>query len=401
MSAMPLDGIRVVDFGQVVAIPFCTQWMAWLGAEVILVESSRHLVSRQFPPFDKDGDLDTSGLFNMLNTNKKSVVIDLTKPSGLQLVNQLIAVSDVLVDNFATGVMEKLGLGYESVSELNPNIVMLSLGAFGRTGPLKGVTGFHSTVNMYSGVADVTGYEGGPPRILGGVFPDAFSGAHSLFAILTALHQRRKSGTGQYIDAAMYESMLTLIPEAVIDYTMNGQQPVRAGNRDRSKVPHGIYRCRGEDAWVAISIDSEEQWQALCEMIGNPGWTGDARFADALARREHESVIDAAITAWTRERTPDAAAELLQQEHIPAGPVQHPQDLVEDPQLIARNFLIETDHPKVGRRPQYGLPWRTDGYAVQYRHAPLFDQDTREVVTGLLGVSDAEFDVLEQQGVFT
>lgn len=243
---LPLEGIRVLDLGQFIAIPFCTLWLAWLGAEIIVIESRRRMTSRTAPPFvaDHAGEPNASGYFNLLYSSKKSCTVDMTTAAGRDIVRRLAGVCDVMVDNFSTGVLEKLGLGYAAVAAVNPSIVMLSSGAFGRTGPMRNARGLHSAVNLFSGVADVTGYVDGDPRILGGVLPDPLSGTYSNFALLAALHHRERTGQGQFIDVAMHEAMLTLIPEAVIDLTLNGVEPERVGNRDRVNAPHGIYRCR-------------------------------------------------------------------------------------------------------------------------------------------------------------
>ncbi|MFN8557293.1 MAG: CoA transferase [Dehalococcoidia bacterium] len=402
MVDLPLRGVRVLDFGQVIAVPFCTQWMAWMGADVVLVESRRHLTSRTFPPFlSPDNDIDTSGSFNLINQNKRSCVIDVTTAEGKTIIRDLVRISDVLVDNLGTGVLERFGFGPQAVWQLRPDLIVLSLGAFGRAGPLKDQIGFHSAVNLFSGVADVTGYEAGHPRMIGGVFPDSFSGAHTLYALLTALHHRRRTGKGQYIDVAMYEPMLSLIPEAIIDYTLNGREPVRIGNHDPYKVPHNIYRCRGDDAWLAISVSDDREFARLAVAAGHPDWADDPRFATALARRTHERELDALLDAWSRGFTPYEAMERLQRAGVKAGAVMQSHELSTDPQLRYRGMPQETDHPKVGRRGNPGVPWVTDTQPpVTYRPPPLFGQHTREVLTTLVGLDDAEFRRLEAARVF-
>ena len=199
---LPLAGIRVMDLGQFIAMPFCTLWLAWLGAEVIVIESRRRFTSRTAPPFAEGHGRhpDASGYFNFLYGSKKSCTVDMTTAQGREIVRQIAAKCDVVVDNFSTGVLEKLGLSYEAISKLNPSIIMASNGAFGRTGPMRNVRGLHSAVNLFSGVADVTGYADSHPRILGGVIPDPLSGTYSRFAVLSALRHRRRTGEGQTPD---------------------------------------------------------------------------------------------------------------------------------------------------------------------------------------------------------
>ncbi len=400
---LPLTGIRVLDLGQFIAIPFCTLWLAWLGAEVIVVETANRMTSRSAPPFAPglEGNPDTSAYFNLLYSGKKSITIDMTTDSGRDLVRRLAGVVDVMVDNFSTGVLDKLGLGYAALSAHNPRLIALSCGAFGRSGPMKNARGLHSAVNLFSGVADVTGYAGGRPRILGSVLPDPLSGTYANFAIHAALHHRRQTGRGQFIDLAMYEAMLTLIPEAVIDYSLNNRDPLRMGNRDRARAPHGIYRCRQGDSWLALSVADERDWQAVCRVAGHAEWLADPRFSDMAARLADVDALDAAITAWTRGCDVEPLTLALQQAGVAAGPVLRCDQLLDDERLIRRGTVISTDHPVVGRRRQLGLPWRMDSVAIEYRRAPLLGEHSRELLGSLLGIDDAEYARLTAAGALT
>jgi crotonobetainyl-CoA:carnitine CoA-transferase CaiB-like acyl-CoA transferase len=400
---LPLEGVRVLDLGQFIAMPFCTLWLAWLGAEVIVIESRRHLVSRTGAPFaaGHEGDPDASGYANLLYASKKSCTLDMTTAAGRDLVRRLAVKCDVMIDNFSTGVLEKLGLSYDVINGLNPAIIAISCGAFGRTGPMKDARGLHSAVNLFSGVADVTGYPDGAPRILGSVLPDPLSGTYATFAVMAALHHRQRTGQGQFIDLAMYEAMLTLIPEAVIDLTLNGVDPTRSGNRDRVKAPHGIYRCREADTWVALSVKSPENWDALCRVAGRPEWLADVRFGDDAARRANVGALDAAIESWTRQLEVGEVTDALQAAGVAAGPVLRPDQLLEDAQLQARGAVVTTEHPIAGERRQLGLPWRMDSLGVEYRRAPLLGEHTREILTKLLGISEAEYAQLDAEGVLS
>ncbi|MEO3388768.1 CoA transferase [Mesorhizobium sp. CAU 1741] len=399
--ALPLAGVRVLDLGQFIAVPFCTLWMAWLGAEVIVVESGGRMTARGAPPFAPGhyGNPDASGYFNSLYAGKKSCALDLTSDAGRDVARRLATVCDVMVDNFSTGVMDKLGLGYEAMSALNPRLIALSNGAFGRSGPMKNTRGLHSTVNLFSGVADVTGYVDGAPRIHGGVLPDPLSGIFGHFAVLTALHERERSGKGQYIDLAMYEAMLTLIPEAIIDFTMNGNEPRRVGNRDRKKAPYGIYRCAGDDKWIAISVQNDRMWASFCKAIGRADLCEDGRYTSAAGRVDDVVEIDRLVEAWTREQSVDAAADLLQKAGVAAGPVLRCDELLTNEQLQARGMIVAPPHPVAGTFPQLGLPWRMDSLQADYRRAPLLGEHTHEIITGLLGMSQGEFDAMNAAGV--
>jgi crotonobetainyl-CoA:carnitine CoA-transferase CaiB-like acyl-CoA transferase len=400
-NVLPLSGVRVLDLGQFIAIPFCTLWLAWMGAEVISVESRRRMTSRTAPPFapGETGNPDASGYYNLLYSGKKSVTVDMTTRAGRELVLGLAGRVDVMVDNYSSGVLDKLGLAYGTVSAINPRIIALSCGAFGRTGPLKGARGLHSAVNLFSGVADVTGYPDGAPRILGGFLPDPLAGTYAAFALMSALLHRERTGRGQFIDLAMYESMVTLIPEAILDLSLNGRDPVRMGNRDRIEAPHGIYRCRDDDTWIAISTHTEDDWHALCRAAGHTDWRHDPRFADAAARRANVDALDRTVGAWTKTMAVRHATELLQAHGVAAGPVLRTDELLDDEQLQSLGVVIETEHPVAGVRRQLGLPWRMATGGAAYRRAPLLGEHTREVLTTLLGLSDSEYARLEKEEV--
>ncbi|MBI4233967.1 MAG: CoA transferase [Chloroflexi bacterium] len=402
MGSLPLEGIRVADFGQIVAVPFCAQMLGWMGAEVILIESHVRSVSRGNPPFayDREGP-NTAGPFNTLNTNKLSCTLNLTNPQGVALAREIIRVSDVVVDNFATGTMEKLGLGYQEVRKLRPDSIVASLGAFGRRGPYSRYGGLHSAVAFFSGVAALTSY--GPadrPRIMGAILPDPLSGTFACLAILEALEHRERTGQGQYIDLSMSEVMTQLIPEAVFDYSVNGREGKALGNRDPVKAPHGIFRCRGRDAWVAISVSTDGEWQGLCRVIGRPDLADDPRFADPLERWQRQAALEPVITAWTRKHAHDEAMHLLQDAGVPAGASLNAKDLLNDPHLKARGFITTTEHPEAGRRRMGGLAWKTtDLPRTTYRHAPLIGEHTGWALGELLGLPREALARLEAEGV--
>ena len=217
-SPLSLQGIRVADFGQVIAAPVTAQMLGWLGAEVVLIETESRFTTRVWPPFaDGEFGIDRSGGFNLVNNNKLSCTLDLRHPEAVELAKGIISVSDVLVENYATGVMEHLGLGYDEVKKLRPDIVYMSLAAFGRSGSFKNLTGFHSVINLFSGLAAVTGDPGSHPRIMGGLIPDAFAGCYGVLAVLEALYHRSRTGEGQFVEVSMTEALTGMIPEAVME----------------------------------------------------------------------------------------------------------------------------------------------------------------------------------------
>lgn len=404
MTAMPLKGIRVLDFGQVVSVPFCGQFLAWMGADVIMMETTTNTTTRGTPPFAYGvRSLDTSGTANSLATNKRSFTINLKTSKGVELTRQLVAVSDVVMDNFATRTMPKLGLGYRDLHKIRPDIVVLSLSAFGRTGPMKDSVGLHSAVNFFSGVGHLTGY--GPedrPRILGSIVPDPLAGTVACLAIQKALYYRQKTGRGQFIDLSMSEVFASLIPEAISTYGTKGTCLKPIGNRDPYKAPQGVYRCKGKDAWLAISVGTEHEWRAMCKALGQSHLAQDPRFGNVESRWRNHDELDLIITSWTKQRTDYEGMMVLQRAGVPSGACLNPKQLLNDPHLQERKTIARTDHPRAGRRRMIGMPWKVDGETTaRYRPAPLMGEQTDEVLTDLLGLSTEQVRRLRAEDVLT
>ena len=396
----PLRGTRVADFGQVIAAPVTAQMLGWLGAEVILVETESRFTTRVWPPFaDGKFGINRSGGFNLVNNNKLSCSLDLANPDALEVARDIIRVSDVLVENYATGVMERLGLGYEEVRKLRPDIVYMSLGAFGRSGPFKDLTGFHSVINLFSGLAAVTGYPGTHPRIMGGLIPDAFSGCYCVLAVLEALYHRSRTGEGQFIEVSMTEALTGMIPEAVMQYSLTGQEQEKTGNRDGRSAPRNVFRCKGEEKWVAVSVETDEQFRALAQATGNPVWAIDPRFSTAAARLENQVALEALVQAWTIGRRVEDVVATLQAAGVPAAPVNDSAEVLADPHLVERGFVAHPEHPVAGSRPVLSIPWATEGRRVDHlRAAPTFGEHNEWVLKELLQVHHEEYERLVSSG---
>ena len=399
---LPLEGVRIVDFSQFVAMPLTGRWLALMGADVLLIESQISLLSRRWAPFAGEPSPDTCGLFINLNLGKKSVTINLRTPEGVNLAKQLIRQADLVLENFSPGTMQKLGLGYEDLRRIKDDISMISLPAFGSTGPWRNYVAFHSGVAALSGFAAVTGYEGSHPRIVGAVTPDTIAASYCLLAALQALHHQRRTGEGFHIEIAMSETLQSLMPEAIAAYGLAGQTERRLGNRHRWKAPHGIYRCQGDDAWVAISVANNKQWRGLCEVLGQPRLAEDEECSTSEKRKRIEHTLDALVTEWAQDLTPDEAATRLQQAGVPASKVLNARDLVEDPHLLERGAVVTVTHPKAGSHPVIGVPWRLHlSPPVVYRHAPLVGDGNDYAFRNLLGLTDAEIaNLVERQVIY-
>ena len=400
----PLDGVRITDIGWVLAVPHATSWLATFGADVIRVESSVRPDITRLGGLRSGADgipgINRSSMYNGVNFGKRSIMLDLSQPRGIEVVKELVRQSDIVTENFAAGVMDRMGLSYEVLREIKPDIIMLSGSPLGQDGPDKDATGFGPNTQAYAGLPYITGYEGGMPTGLGRDYPDFMIGVHMAFSVLAALHHRNRSGEGQWIEVAMAETVTSTIPEAVLDYTMNGRETPRRGNRHPHFAPRGVYRSAGDDKWVAISVGSDGEWQAFGEALGSPGWTADPRFATHEGRLAHHDELDERISAWARERSHYEATEQLQQHGIPAAPVLDVFETLEDPQLAALGAFGETVHPEVGKRVLAGLPGRFSAIPeIDYGRSPLLGEHTEEVLGGLLGLSAEELAELTEQGI--
>jgi crotonobetainyl-CoA:carnitine CoA-transferase CaiB-like acyl-CoA transferase len=401
-SGLPLAGVRVADFTWVWAGPYCAMQLAHLGAEVIKCESmGRPDLGRRlavYPPDTKPG-LNRSGYFNQWNQGKKSISLNLRNPASIAVAKELVAQCDVVVENFATGVMDRLGLGYENLCEVRPDLIYASISGYGDTGPLHHYMAYGPAISPLSGLSSATGYLDGPPQELGIALGDPAAGVTAAVAICAALAARQRSGLGQHIDVSLWEATAQLGAEGWMDYAMNGRNPERIGNRDPQMCPHGCFRCAGDDEWVTIACANDAEWLALCKVIGS-GLAGDPRFASLDSRRVHEDALEELISNWTTTRDRWAITRQLQEAGVAAFPSMSPRDLVDDPHLASRGLLERLDHPEVGRRVHVGIPWRlTNGPNGVRSPAPQLGADTREVLGGILEYSDEKIDRLISDGV--
>ena len=409
----PLDGVRVMDLTQVFAGPTCTRILSDLGAEVIRMESPNRLdITRSLIHADNDGlevPWERALYFTIRNAGKKEIVVDLNQERGREILRGIIAQSDVLAESFTPRVMRAFELDYEHVRQIKPDIVMISLSGYGQDGPYSDWSAYGMGLEPASGVSQLTGYLGGAPLRSGLSFTDPYSGFVGAGAVLAALHYRRRTGKGQYIDLSEQEAAVPLIGAALMDYAMNGRLPERIGNRSPWAAPQGCYRCQGDDDWLVISIESDDEWVALCRAAGHDGWAQDQRFASVLGRAAHHDEIDRLIEGWTRDQDHYEAFHLLQRAGVKAAPVLNGKEVLFDRHFHERHHFDVVDQPHIGRRPvqrhlaakftSASLSAGDSFEASAQGSAPTFGQHNREVLGGLLGMSDAEIDELEAQGV--
>ncbi len=398
-APLPLEGVRIVDMSWMWAGPYATLQLAHLGAEVIRIEThQRPCMNRRVPPYAGEPGLNRGGSFNQWNQGKRSVLLDLKRPEGVELARELAAASDVFVENYSVGVVDRLGLGWEALSALNSRLVMISLSGYGLTGPYRDRVAFGGPLTMISGLASLTGYEGHGPSEVGLSYGDPNAALHGAFAIMAALWQREESGAGQHIDLSQWESLIAILPEGVMAQTLRGDVPARRGNHDGLMSPHGLFPCAGEDRWLSIAVRDDAEWDRLAGLIGDDAL--EERYASAAGRKQHEADLDAMLGAWTQPQDRWAVAEQLQALGIAAVPVFDMADVGDDPHMNERGFFVELEHAEIGRMKHAGIPWQLHGTPLQIeRAAPCMGEDNAYVVQELLGRSEMEFQRLLDEGV--
>lgn len=401
----PLEGIRVADFTWVWAGPFCSLQLAHLGAEVVRVESaSRTCVTRLLPPWpDGQPGVNRSGYFNQYNQGKRSLSLNLKDPRAHEVARDLIRASDVVVENFAAGVFERMGFGYEACRALRSDVVMISLSGYGASGsgPESDYVSYGPAQVPLSGFSSLTGYRGWRPMHIGISYGDPTAGLDGAAAVLAALIHRRRTGEGQFIDLSQWESTMALLPEGILAQTMTGTAPERDGNHDGGWAPHAIYRCAGEDRWVSIVVASDDEWRALAGVV-DPALASDARFATAELRKRNEEALDATMGAWCASRTPEEATAVLQAAGVAAFTAMNAKDLHDDPHLGSRDYFVELPHPEVGARRHMGIPYRMHGTPLRvWRAAPCLGEDTDHVLREVLGYSGERIAALREAGALT
>ena len=403
MERLPLAGVRVLDLSKVWAGPYCTRLLADMGAEVIKVESPgawdllRSLVILSEP---SDRPYNRSIYFNQYNRNKYGCALDFSKPKGREIALRLIARSDIVVENYRSDVLENLDLTYETMRSARSDIILVSMPSHGLWGPEAHRIGYGTSIEQLAGLTSLSGYPDGAPQKSGISYGDPIAGAVAAAAVIAALLYRRRTGRGQHIEVAQWEAFLPFVGEFFLEYDMTGREPQRRGNRHASMAPHGVYRCEGEDSWVAIAVGSDAEFAALCGVIDRPELAQDERFADVVSRYRDQDELDEVVSAWTRERPHREVAAQLQAAGVPASPVFTNPELMADPHLAERRFFEEVAHREAGTWQMDGPAWRFDRSPAHVRlPAPCFAEHNDYVLRDLLGLSEEEVAELEHEGV--
>jgi crotonobetainyl-CoA:carnitine CoA-transferase CaiB-like acyl-CoA transferase len=389
----PLEGVRVIELTKVWAGPETGKQFAYLGAEVIKIESMGSLdVTRVLGPYD---DIDKAPGFKSVNPEKLSVQIDVKSKEGIQLIRDLIADADIFVENLRPGAIDRMGLGYEAAKAINPGIVFISMGMYGNDGPLAYQTGYAPCFNAIGGLSALVGYEGETPTGINVRYADSTYGTAAAFAGLVALLHKRRTGIGQFVDVSAVETMTSMVADAMMDYTLNGVIRACDGNRHPEIAPHSVYRCQGND-WISIATPTEAQWQALA---GAVGLAGDPCFATLADRKTNEAALDEALSGFTAGRDAVELVAELQALGIAAGKSQNSVDLVADASLWGRGLYTDIEEFDGEVRPTVGPSWQMDRGAEIRNGAPGLGEHNAYVFGDILGLSEEEQKRLAESGV--
>jgi benzylsuccinate CoA-transferase BbsF subunit len=400
MSQQPLKGIRVADFGWIYAVPHATAWLGAIGADVIRIETSRapDLV-RFLTGTDGVVGINRSGIFNAINTTRRSIALNLALPDGQEIARRIVQQSDFVTENFTVGNMAKYGLAYDDLVKIKPDIIMLSGTPLGQDGPFARTVGFGPTTQAFAGLCHITGYPDAFPCGIGGTWPDFAVGTAMVFFLLAALHHRDQTGEGQYLDLSMAETVTSMMPEAMMEFLMNGRDQAPIGNRDDSMAPHGVFPTEGDDQWIAIAIASDDEFAKLCGVLGVPSLATDIKFARLFGRLRNVQELESEIAARTRNFARDDLVAKLRDHDLAAGPVYCTPQLMDDPAFTESGMLIKLHHTEVGERVVPGIPVKFSGIDLDYRAAPAIGENSEEILSGLLGYSEAEISRLKQANV--
>lgn len=395
--------LTILAFNWAMVGPLTLKFFADYGATVIRIETfSRPCVTRTSAPF-KDGKagVNRSGYFNHFSANMLSMSLNMGHPDGLGLARELVAKADVVMENFTPGVMERWGLSYDEVAKIRPDIIMVRQNGFGSDGPYRNLAAFGMILAAVVGIPNFIGWSDRGPLPIGvGAYTDCISPRFASAALIAALDYREKTGKGQLIDLAQFETAISFFLPGVLDYAVNGREPVRSGNSSPYACPHNVYPCKGSERWCTIAVADDRQWADLCGVMGKEEWARDARFDTLAHRKEHEAVIDEMVATWTRSHSPEEVMALLQNAGVAAGVVENAADLYADPQLRQRNLFWPMEHSEMGMFTHLGSSLGlSETPAKAYRASPCLGEHNEYVLTTILGKTDEEFVDILASGV--
>lgn len=398
----PLEGIRVIEMGLAVAGPLAGQILGDMGADVIKVEApfSRPIRPSEFvhaETGDTPDPWNRVSKFNELNRSKRSLTLDLSHAKGKEILLSLVEVSDIVLENFSSRVLGNLGLGYEALKARNPGIILVSMPGFGKDGPYASRVAYGPGIDAMSGLAHMSGYVGGGPLKPGNHYCDQNAGVFAALGAMAALRHRRLTGEGQQVELAMFEGGIQTIGEALVAASVGVPVQARQGNRNESMAPHGVFKCEGENNWVAIAVRDDDEWLRLCGVGEFAALAADERLRTVEGRLLNQDHIEAAISAWCASQRPKDVEARLQAVQVSAGAVLRPSQMLSDPHLKHRGSHPFVDHQSVGKSPVPAVAWHFGlGPSPPTKPAPLFGGDNAEILAGLLGYSGQAIEALRE-----
>ncbi len=398
----PLEGCRVLDFDWVLAGALPGMVMADMGAEVIKVESRERLdyMRRGRPIIGQEPDPEQHPMFHNVNRSKLSITLNTTHAEAVELALRLAAHCDVVIENFSPGVMDRLGLGYRVLSRVKPDVIMVSISSNGQTGPLRDLRAYAPSIGALSGLDSAMGYDDGRPLGLKHAYADVCGALHAVFAVTAALHHRRRTGKGRYIDLSMLRATVSTMGSGLMEQAMTGRVMFPRGNFDPSMAPYGNFPCRGQDRWVSIAVATEDEWQGLKRAMGDPEWTEEPIFASRYQRLKHRRELDLHLAGWTADRDAEEVTRLLQAHGVAAMPVMDAEERLSDPHFQERGLYREIEHPALGVEPIFNLMWKlSKNPGAIRRRAPLLGEHNQQVFGGVLGMVPDEIRRLEDSKI--
>ncbi len=395
MSRQALEGVKVVEFAAYAAGPVTGKHLADFGATVVHIESGGRPdgFRVQYPPFAENiPGVNRSGCFGVCNNNKYGITIDLKAEGGIDLAKEVVAWADVVIENFTPGTMERLGLGYEDLCKVNEKIIMLSSCNQGQGGRHAKHPGFGSQLTSLTGFTHLTGFPDGHLSLLFGPYIDFIGVGYGVISLMAALDYRRRTGVGQYIDLAQYENGLQFLAPIILENNINGRVWERMGNRHEYAAPHGVYPCKGQDRWCALSVFTDSEWQKLREVMAEPAWAAESKFSTMLGRKNNEDELDYKIEAWTVGFTPEELMEKLQAVGVRAGVVNRIRDIYSDPQYAHRQIWQGIEHPEMGLFHYMAPPFElSETPAVLDRPSPCLGEHNEQFFCDILGMSEERY----------
>jgi benzylsuccinate CoA-transferase BbsF subunit len=403
LSKKVFEGIKILDFGWAIAGPLTLKYLADYGATVICIESFQRpdLLRTSTPYKDEIPDVNRAGYFAYFAANKYSISLNLNKPNGLNIVKKLVTWADIVADSHRPGVMERWKLGYDDLVKIKPNIIMVRNSNQGMTGPAATHPGLGNHIIGLTGIVNLIGYPEQEPTSLMVAYSDYLVPHFAAAALIGALDYRRKTGKGQLIDISQFEVGLQLLTPALINYSINGLEEPLKGNSSDYAAPHGVFRCKGEDRWCAISVFDDFEWQAFYNALGKPDWAKEPEYSNLRGRKENEARLNKLIEQWTMQHEAEEVMKLLQKAGVAAGVVQNAKDIYDDIQLKERECFWVADHKELGKFSHLGQPSRLSKTPAEfYRTAPCLGEHTEYLCRDLLGMSEEEYDRYLLEGVF-